>query len=160
MGQSKTDSPLGPEIACLEVDESERRRSTRLLQGITSGGHYADLACKCVMKSKANLVLLAALVLTSCSSSSKPAEQPPVRKADKPFAAAGNIEMQLDSGNYTIRAASDDHIRVSFAGNIGNATCGVGDQQQARQSGDQRYAAQQFSSHNRSSHDYGSHGPS
>lgn len=29
--------------------------------------------------------------------------------------------MQLDSGDYSIRAASDEHIRVTFAGNIGNA---------------------------------------
>ena len=41
---------------------------------------------------------------------------------DKPFVSAGNIEMQLDSGNYVITAASDDHIRVTFGGNTGNAT--------------------------------------
>jgi hypothetical protein len=46
---------------------------------------------------------------------------PPVIKADKPFAAAGSIEMQLDGGDYSIRASADGHIRVSFAGNIGNA---------------------------------------
>lgn len=34
--------------------------------------------------------------------------------------------MQLDSGDYTIRASPDEHIRVSFAGNIGNATADLG----------------------------------
>jgi hypothetical protein len=74
---------------------------------------------KAVMKSKTNLVVLAAMLLASCWSS-RP-EQAPVIKADKPFAAAGSIEMQLDSGDYNLRASSDEHIRVSFAGNIGNA---------------------------------------
>ncbi|MDQ2944975.1 MAG: hypothetical protein M3Y27_03380 [Acidobacteriota bacterium] len=69
------------------------------------------------MKSKANLILLAAIALASCSS--RP-EQLPVMKADKPFAAAGSIEMQLDSGDYIIRAGTDEGIRVSFAGNTGN----------------------------------------
>lgn len=79
---------------------------------------------KALVKSKANFVVLAAMVLASCSS--KPAEQPPVLKADKPFAAGGNIEMQLDSGSYSIRASRDEHIRVSFAGNIGNAGAELG----------------------------------
>src|SRR5262245_58053493 len=73
-----------------------------------------------VMKSRAMLVVLVAMVLASCSSSSKP-DQPPVTKADKPFAASGSIEMRLDGGGYTIRAASDDRIRISFEGNTGNA---------------------------------------
>jgi hypothetical protein len=73
---------------------------------------------KAVMKSKATLVLLAAIALASCSSGP---EQPPVVKADKPFAAAGSIEMQLEAGDYTVRASPDEHIRVTFAGNIGNA---------------------------------------
>jgi hypothetical protein len=47
-------------------------------------------------------------------------------KADKPFAAAGSIEMQLASGDYSIRPDSDEHIRVSFAGNIGNAVADLG----------------------------------
>lgn len=70
------------------------------------------------MKSKANLVLLAAIALASCSS--RP-DQPPVMKADKPFAAGGGIELQLDGGDYVIRASTDEHIRVSFAGDTGNA---------------------------------------
>ena len=77
-----------------------------------------------VMKSRANLILLlAAIALTSCSQGP---EQPAVVKADKPFAAAGSIEMQLDSGDFTIRASADERIRVTFAGNIGNATADLG----------------------------------
>ena len=63
-------------------------------------------------------VLLAAMALNSCSS--RP-EQPPALITDKPFAAAGSIEMQLDGGDYIIRAGTDEHIRVSFAGNYGKA---------------------------------------
>jgi hypothetical protein len=78
---------------------------------------------KAVMKSKANAVLLAAIVLASCS---RGPEQPPVTKADKPFAAAGSIEMQLEGGDYAIRASPDERIRVSFAGNTGNAAADLG----------------------------------
>src|SRR5690349_13937682 len=76
------------------------------------------LFAKAVTKPKANLVVLVAIALASCSS--KP-EQPPTVKLDKPFAAAGTIEMRLDGGDYTIRAGTGDTIRVSFAGNTGNA---------------------------------------
>ncbi len=46
-------------------------------------------------------------------------------KVETPFVAAGNIEMQLDGGDYSIRAAPDERIRVSFGGNPGNATAGM-----------------------------------
>ena len=76
-----------------------------------------------VMNSKASLILLAAIALASCSSAP---ERVPVIKVDKPFAAAGSIEMQLDGGDYIIRASPDERIRVSFAGNTGNATADLG----------------------------------
>lgn len=71
---------------------------------------------KAVMKSRANLVVLAALA--ACST--RP-EQPAVLKADKPFVTAGNVEMQLDSGDYIIGVSRDEHIRVFFAGDIADA---------------------------------------
>jgi hypothetical protein len=75
-----------------------------------------------VMNSRANLILLAAIALASCSSRPEQAMVvAPVMKVDKPFAAAGSIEMQLDGGDYIIRASPDERIRVSFAGNTGNA---------------------------------------
>jgi hypothetical protein len=78
---------------------------------------------KAVMNQRVILILLTAIALASCSS--RP-EDAPVMKVDKPFAAAGTIEMQLDGGDYTIRASPDEHIRVSFGGNTGNATADLG----------------------------------
>jgi hypothetical protein len=75
------------------------------------------------MNLRTNLILVAAFALASCSSAP---EQAPVTKADKPFAAAGSIEMQLDGGGYIVRAGPDERIRVSFAGNTGNAAADLG----------------------------------
>ena len=86
---------------------------------ISSGG--------AVMNSKANLIILAAIALAACSSSPEPATvTAPVMKVDKPFAAAGSIDMQLDGGDYIVRASPDEHIRVSFGGNTGNAAADLG----------------------------------
>jgi hypothetical protein len=84
-----------------------------------------------VLKSRMNLIVLATIGLAACSSGPDQApvasksDQAPVVKVDKPFAAAGTVEMQMDGGDYTIRAAADDHIRVSFAGNTGDAAADV-----------------------------------
>jgi hypothetical protein len=72
-----------------------------------------------VLKFITSLTILAAIGLVSCS---PVPDQPPVVKADKPFVSAGNIEMQMDGGDYTVRAAPDQRIRVTFSGNTGNAT--------------------------------------
>jgi len=69
------------------------------------------------MKVRTSVVILVASGLASCS---RP-DQPPVVKADKPFAATGSIEMRLENGDYVIRAAPDERIRISFGGNAGNA---------------------------------------
>ena len=97
-----------------------------------SGGSVQISFGNMMLKSKGNLIVLAAIGLASCSSrpeqspvrSSTP-EQPPVIKADKPFVAAGNIEMRLSGGDYIIRAGTDEHIRISFGGNTGNAAAEV-----------------------------------
>src|SRR5579883_2712738 len=74
----------------------------------------------------ATLTLLLAVFLSSCASTSAPApDQPLALKADQPFTAGGNIELQLAGGNYEIRPASGDHIRVSFGGNPGTAVAEV-----------------------------------
>jgi len=65
--------------------------------------------------------MLAVGLCSSCSQPSAP-EQPQVVKAEHSFASGGSIEMHLDGGNYRIRAADTDQIRVSFGGNPGNAT--------------------------------------
>jgi hypothetical protein len=40
---------------------------------------------------------------------------------EKPFVSGGTIEMRLDGGNYTVRPAADNHIRVTLSGNTANA---------------------------------------
>ena len=44
---------------------------------------------------------------------------------DKPFVAGGSITMQLESGEYDIVPAADNHIRVTLGGNVGNAVAEV-----------------------------------
>jgi len=58
----------------------------------------------------------------SCSTSIVQENGPEKQVAEKPFVAGGNIEMRLDSGNYAIRPAASDQIRVSFGGNAGSAS--------------------------------------
>jgi hypothetical protein len=74
-------------------------------------------------KPRTSVVILVALGLASCSWKRNEPDPVPyeMTKVEKPFAAAGSIEMQLGSGDYLIRATSDELIRVSFGGNTGNA---------------------------------------
>jgi hypothetical protein len=77
------------------------------------------------MKTRINFVILVFAILVAagiCSSCSTAPDAPLALKAEKPFASAGSVEMQLDAGNYTIRPAGGDQIRVSFGGNTGTAT--------------------------------------
>ena len=95
-----------------------------------------------VMRSKANFILLAAIALASCSSGPERATvTTSMMKVDKPFAAAGSIEMQLEGGDYTIRASPDERIRVSFSGNTGNASADLATNGTHCEPGNQRYAA-------------------
>ncbi len=66
--------------------------------------------------------ILTAACLAACSSGPN---QPLALKTEKPFVSAGHIEMQLEGGNYEIRPAAGDQIRVSFGGNTGDATAEV-----------------------------------
>jgi hypothetical protein len=73
-------------------------------------------------------VLLLAAFCGSCSSNvtlSAGRDDAPSLKVDQPFPSAGSIEMQLDVGSYNIRSAANDRIRVTFSGNIGNATAAL-----------------------------------
>jgi len=58
----------------------------------------------------------------SCSTSIVQENGPEKQVAEKAFASGGNIDMQLDSGNYAIRPSAGDQIRVSFGGNTGSAS--------------------------------------
>ena len=71
---------------------------------------------------QANACVAVLLAVGLCASCSSTPDQPQVVKAEKPFASAGRIEMQLDGGSYAIHPGADDRIRVSFGGNPGMAT--------------------------------------
>ena len=45
--------------------------------------------------------------------------------AEKPFAAGGRIEMQLDGGDYEIRPSADNRVRIATDEHIGDATVAV-----------------------------------
>ena len=68
-------------------------------------------------------VLAACFLCGSCSSppeTTQTAAKPTVM-AEKPFASGGRIDVELDGGNYAVRPAADEHIRVTFSGNVGTA---------------------------------------
>jgi hypothetical protein len=44
---------------------------------------------------------------------------------DKPFVSGGKVDIHLDAGDYEVRAASDNHVRVMMTGRTGNATVEV-----------------------------------
>jgi len=82
---------------------------------------------------KSTIVLLAGLLAISCDrpqNSAATAENPGSASqtiaAEKPFAAGGSVEMRLDGGNYELRPAADDRIRVTVTGNAGGATTELG----------------------------------
>lgn len=70
------------------------------------------------LNTRTSVAILFAVGLGSCSTTPN---QPQAVRVQKPFVAAGNIEMQLESGDYVVRAAPDENIRVSFGGNTGAA---------------------------------------
>ena len=70
-------------------------------------------------------VLAAFFLCGSCSSppeTTQTAAKPTVM-AERPFASGGRIDVELDGGNYAVRPAADDRIRVTFSGNVGTARC-------------------------------------
>jgi len=73
-------------------------------------------------------VIVAAALVTACrvvdmgtrSDSDKTASTTSSVVADKPFVSGGKISIELDGGGYEVRAAADNHIRVSVSSNAGN----------------------------------------
>jgi hypothetical protein len=66
------------------------------------------------------LVVATVLCLPACHDASSTgtetaAEAPTAPVADKPFVAAGKIDLDLDGGGYEIKAAADNHIRVAVS---------------------------------------------
>jgi hypothetical protein len=74
------------------------------------------------VKSAAAVIVLVSIGLSGCSIATQPEAHNKVQAADSPFASGGSIDMQLGGGNYSIRAAADDRIRVTFEGNTDGAT--------------------------------------
>ncbi len=66
-------------------------------------------------------IISTAIVVAAGFCASAVLAQNKANTTEKPFASAGTIEMQLDGGNYTVRPAADNHIRVTLSGNTGNA---------------------------------------
>ncbi len=74
------------------------------------------------MRTQTVALIAAAACCTSCFNMSMGPNNPPVVKADKPFGSGGSIEIDLSGGNYSIKPAPGDNIRVTFSGNTANAT--------------------------------------
>ena len=47
------------------------------------------------------------------------------KTADKAFVTGGKVDIHLDAGDYEVRAAPDNHVRVTMTGNTGSATVEV-----------------------------------
>ena len=47
------------------------------------------------------------------------------KTADKAFVTGGKVDVHLDAGDYEVRAAPDNHVRVTMTGNTGSATVDV-----------------------------------
>ena len=80
------------------------------------------------MKTATPLAILAATALTAFACG--PMDHRSTRTgtpltAEKPFAAGGRIEMQLDGGEYAIRASADNRVRIATDEHIGDAVVAV-----------------------------------
>ena len=47
------------------------------------------------------------------------------KTADKAFVSGGKVDIHLDAGDYEVRAAADNHVRVTMTGRTGDATVDV-----------------------------------
>ena len=47
------------------------------------------------------------------------------KSAEKAFVSGGKVDIHLDAGDYEVRAASDNHVRVTMTGRTGSATVDV-----------------------------------
>jgi hypothetical protein len=66
-------------------------------------------------------VLLTVFLCPGCSPPGTTETANPTVVADQPFASGGKIHIELDGGGYEVRPAADEHIRVTFSGNVGKA---------------------------------------
>jgi hypothetical protein len=80
-----------------------------------------------IIKAATGFTLVAAASLTAfaCVVFDAPVKTGPPLTADKPFAAGGRVQIELASGGYEIRAAADNHVRITSDRNIGDASVEV-----------------------------------
>jgi hypothetical protein len=95
-----------------------------------TNGHPSKMCAEATMKSVVSLAVLvaAAACASACvggqndaatTEKSLVAVQPVV--SEKAFESGGTIDIQLDGGDYELRAVDGNRIRVSLNGNVGNA---------------------------------------
>jgi hypothetical protein len=80
------------------------------------------------MKTAIGTTVFAAASLTAFAcviADGTPVKMGPPLTADKPFAAGGRVQIQLASGGYVVRAAADNHVRITSDQNIGDASVDV-----------------------------------
>jgi len=71
------------------------------------------------------VIVAASLTAFACVALDAPVKTSAPLTADKPFAAGGRVEFQLASGGYQVRAAADNHVRITSDRNIGDASVEV-----------------------------------
>jgi hypothetical protein len=82
----------------------------------------------CKQRGSLAMVLAAGLCVSACQQAENTATTGTDTKtntekrvvAEKPFAGGGSIHMRLDGGDYEIRPAADDRVRVTVSGNAGD----------------------------------------
>ena len=76
------------------------------------------------MKTATNLAIVAAVSFCACACGlmdHRSTRTGAPLTAEKPFAAGGRIEMQLDGGDYEVRPSADNRVRIATDEHIGDA---------------------------------------
>jgi hypothetical protein len=69
--------------------------------------------------------LAMAVVMFAGALAAPEAAEAQTKSADKAFVSGGKVDIHLDAGDYEVRAASDNHVRVTMTGRTGSATVDV-----------------------------------
>jgi hypothetical protein len=81
-----------------------------------------------IMKTEKGLAIIAAASLSAFACGpldSRSTRTGPPLTAEKPFAAGGRIEMQLDGGRYDVQPSADNRVRITTDEHIGDAAVTV-----------------------------------
>jgi hypothetical protein len=69
--------------------------------------------------------LATALILCAGAFAAPGVADAQTKSADKAFVSGGKVDIHLDAGDYEVRAAADNHVRVTMTGKTGDATVDV-----------------------------------